>query len=65
MRNNNNIEGRLPYVCICFLTFGSFFSGVLFMRDPSEGDAKKDVARRGATWGGGERGKHREIYSVS
>ena len=28
---------------------GSFFSGVLFISDASEGEAKKDVAKRGAT----------------
>lgn len=32
----------------CF-TLGSFFSGVLFISDPSAGDAKKDIAKRGAT----------------
>lgn len=37
------------HLLACWLALGSFFSGVLFISDPSEGEAKKDVAKRGAT----------------
>lgn len=35
--------------CIYWFTLGSFFSGVRFMRELSDGEARKDVASRGAT----------------